>query len=178
MAAQSYPLRTDLANIPGLPIIHFNPKDVLVLSPPSTATIRVKQAQEEEQLKASAKELEGVENLGNVILPPIAAQAGGSKAAQAPRSRPKVRGPNPLSVKKKKAVKNGENNEGHVGKKRQRHDADETAQSVQSGPADSGDAAEERQGGKKRKRRRKIGAVAEAISDLRAEAAATAVPAA
>ena len=92
LAVQSVALRNALVNVPGLPIIHFNPRGVLVLSPPSRATLKHKDAQEHARRLEGADILEGVEDGENVV--------GGGTAAPVKRNRAK--GPNPLSVKKKK----------------------------------------------------------------------------
>jgi len=93
LAVQSVALRNALVNVPGLPIIHFNPRGVLVLSPPSRATLKHKDAQEHARRLEGADILAGVEDGDNVV--------GGGTAAPVKRTRAK--GPNPLSVKKKKS---------------------------------------------------------------------------
>lgn len=94
LAAQSKTLRMELAAIPGLPIIHFNPRGVLVLSPPSHATLKTKDKQEEERRNEGTDLLEGLEEGENVV-------GGGPKTAA---KRNRAKGPNPLSVKKKKGT--------------------------------------------------------------------------
>lgn len=138
--------------IPGLPAIHFNPRGVLVLSPPSTATIREKNKVEEERRLEGAKVLEGVVDGGNVVGADFTHVSGGSAEK---RSR-KVKGPNPLSVKKKKT--SGQDKE-EESKKRRRDEEEEVK-------ADEGDMNAE--GKRKRKRKKKKSAVGEAIEELNA----------
>lgn len=104
LAAQSKSLRTALSAIPGLPIIHFNPRGVLVLSPPSHATLKMKDAQEESRRLEGADLLQGVQDGENVIGAGSTATTSSSTAAAAPTKRSRAKGPNPLSVKKKKAA--------------------------------------------------------------------------
>ena len=97
LSAQSLALRNAVANVPGLPIIHFNPRGVLVLSPPSRATLKHKDAQEEARRLEGADALAGVEDGDNVV----------GAAMTEPVKRNRVKGPNPLSVKKKKTAETG-----------------------------------------------------------------------
>ena len=100
LASQSSPLRLHLEAIPGIPIIHFNPRGVLVLSPPSRATLKHKDAQEEERRLEGASLVKDVVDGGNVV------GASTSITSQPPRNRAK--GPNPLSMRKKKTSSAGE----------------------------------------------------------------------
>jgi len=160
LAAQSATLRTALSAIPALPLIHFNPRGVLVLSPPSHATLKEKDRGERERLVEGAKVLDGVVDGANVVASGSgsgggagsgsgAGAPGGSAPGPLARRRAKVRGPNPLSMKKAKT--------GDKGPKR---------------PLEEGDGDGET--GKKRKRKRRKGEVAEAIEDLAAVRAAMA----
>jgi U3 small nucleolar RNA-associated protein 23 len=98
LAIQDPALRNSLSSIPGLPIIHFNPRGVLVLSPPSDATLRVKFKGEEERRLEGVKEMEGVVDGGNVV-------GSSGQAVHVPaEKRGKRKAPNPMSVKKKKVV--------------------------------------------------------------------------
>ncbi|KAK4684572.1 U3 small nucleolar RNA-associated protein 23, partial [Tremellales sp. Uapishka_1] len=150
LAIQNPALLVKLQTIPGLPMIHFNPRGVLVLSPASTATLRYKQSTEEERRKGEKeKEVEVVDG-DNVVK----------------RVKPKVKGVNPLSVKKKKAAvaeaPNKKSEEGEGGKKRVRiEEPDEEELADEEGPED--------EGRKKKKRKRKgKGEVAMAIAELNA----------
>jgi U3 small nucleolar RNA-associated protein 23 len=143
LAVQSQPLITKLSTTPGLPVMHYNARGVLVLSPPSTATVRAKNAAEEERRTEGAKLLENVKDGANVV-------GGGDVPAPEGRRR-KVKGPNPLSVKKKKKPE-------EEGKKRK---AEEEEQ-----PEEEGEDAGRRK--KKRKRGRGKGAVAAAIAEINA----------
>lgn len=102
LAAQSKRLREALEAIPGLPLIHFNPRGVLVLSPPSRATLRTKDVQEEQRRLEGAGILEGVKDGDNVVGASAAATQGGGSTVTSSAKRNRVKGPNPLSVKKKK----------------------------------------------------------------------------
>ncbi|KAE8542743.1 hypothetical protein D1P53_000805 [Cryptococcus gattii VGV] len=152
LGTQSTALLTAMDRIPGLPVIHFNPRGVLVLSPPSTATIREKNKVEEERRLEGAKVLEGVVDGGNVVGADLAPVSVGSAEK---RSR-KVKGPNPLSVKKKKT--SGQD-KGEESKKRRRDEEEEVK-------GDEGDMNAE--GKRKRKRKKKKSAVGEAIEELNA----------
>lgn len=108
LALASRPFQQSMERIAGLPIMHFNARGVLVLSPPSAASVRVKNAAEEERMKAGAKILDGVVDGGNVVI----------GDGEGRRKKPKA--PNPLSVKKKKVE--------DVGKKRKVEEVEEVEQ--------------------------------------------------
>ncbi|EIW69255.1 hypothetical protein TREMEDRAFT_17689, partial [Tremella mesenterica DSM 1558] len=98
LAAQAYGLRKDLEKVPGLPVVHFNPKGVLVLSPFSEASLKVKTGLEE-QRRGEGEEIEvGVDK--NIILPAGTGTIRSAGLGEANGASGK--GPNPLSVKKKK----------------------------------------------------------------------------
>ncbi|KAG1755104.1 Fcf1-domain-containing protein [Suillus paluster] len=84
VATQSQSLRNSLRIIPAVPVVHIN-RTVMVLEPPSEATLKAKELTEEQSLRPSAPELATVPQV---------------KPVQKKRKGPK--GPNPLSVKKKK----------------------------------------------------------------------------
>ncbi|KAF5377531.1 hypothetical protein D9615_005249 [Tricholomella constricta] len=87
IATQSQPLRVKLRNVPAVPIVHVN-RTVMVLEPPSDLTVETKQAVEEKALHPSASDMTLV---------------GPSTSTEPPRKKKKgPKGPNPLSVKKKK----------------------------------------------------------------------------
>ena len=103
VATQSHPLRVKLRSIPAAPIIHIN-RSVMVLEPPSDATLNAKHVvsvkyhrfpsiltvlskNEERILHATLPELKSVSP---------------STSTQPPRKKKGPKGPNPLSVKKKK----------------------------------------------------------------------------
>jgi U3 small nucleolar RNA-associated protein 23 len=158
LASQSAPLRQKLQNVPGLPIIHFNPREVLVLSPPSIATTRKKNEVEEGRRLEAEKGMEGVVDGGNVIGASADADAGGGgETGGRSRSSAGVRkvkkAPNPLSVRKKKVEKRPREDEGMA--------VDEAAE-------EEGDTEAEA-GGKRRKKRKRgkgKGVVAEARAEL------------
>ncbi|RSH87117.1 hypothetical protein EHS25_003606 [Saitozyma podzolica] len=204
LALQSPTLLSALDPIPGLPIIHFNPRGVLVLSPPGTATVREKNRVEEERRMEGGKVLEGVVDGGNVVGGGDTVDVGGSRVgagvgagvgasvvAAGPSRRSRVKGPNPLSMKKKKttAALGGAEAVG-TGKKRTRPEAGsaEGARPLDGDRAErldrpngegganeegevggdgDGDGADGRR--KKKRRRRAKGAVASAIAEIRAE---------
>ncbi|PPQ76409.1 hypothetical protein CVT24_012626 [Panaeolus cyanescens] len=88
VASQSQPLRARLRSIPAVPLVHMN-RAVMVLEPPSDTTLRAKTLNEEQKLHASAPDI---------------ALAGPSQTVQSPPKKKKgPKGPNPLSMKKKKA---------------------------------------------------------------------------
>ncbi|KAG0709045.1 Fcf1-domain-containing protein [Suillus ampliporus] len=84
VATQLHTLRNRLRIIPAVPVVHIN-RAVMVLEPPSEATLKAKELTEEQLLHPSAPELATVPQV---------------KPVQKKRKGPK--GPNPLSVKKKK----------------------------------------------------------------------------
>lgn len=167
LALSSPSLTRTLSTVPGLPIVHFNARGVLVLSPPSTATIRVKNTAEEGRRIEGAKILDGVVDGENVV----GADSTGPRGAAAERTRKvKARGPNPLSMKKKKTAADSEGS-GSAQKRRREdnHDVDDDDSAGES--EDGGDAAAGRRK-KKRRRGRGKGVVAAAIADMRTDDAA------
>ncbi|KAJ6509241.1 Fcf1-domain-containing protein [Mycena vitilis] len=150
VATQSQPLRVKLRSIPAVPIVHVN-RSVMVLEPPSDATIRSKEYAEEQALHPTGSE--------QVLVR-------GSSSTEPPRKKKKgPKGPNPLSVKKKKvdvldkppAKGRGKQTptpaarQAAVGEKRKRDNADD-AEGVSVGqPAGPQQDAPKR----KKKRRRK-----------------------
>ncbi|KAJ2918947.1 hypothetical protein MD484_g1374, partial [Candolleomyces efflorescens] len=87
ICTQSSTLRTKLRTIPAVPIIHIN-RSVLVLEPPSDATLRKKALAEQKLLGASTSDAALIE-ASQPDAPPKKVKKKGPK------------GPNPLSVKKK-----------------------------------------------------------------------------
>ncbi|PCH33571.1 Fcf1-domain-containing protein [Wolfiporia cocos MD-104 SS10] len=138
IATQSQVLRNKLRNIPAVPIVHIN-RSVMILEPPSKATLDAKGSAEERALHPSAPEL---------------AKLPSTAAAEPPKKKKKgPKGPNPLSVKKKKAKvdqptskekKSSKDEHVRVGEKRRRDEDTEEPKT----PATEGS-------GHKRKRRRK-----------------------
>ncbi|KAJ7655108.1 Fcf1-domain-containing protein [Mycena polygramma] len=150
VATQSQPLRVKLRSIPAVPIVHVN-RSVMVLEPPSDATIRSKEYAEEQALHPTGSE--------QILVR-------GSTSTELPRKKKKgPKGPNPLSVKKKKVdvidkpPAKGKRIETHtpaarqaaVGEKRKRDDADDTEGVPMEQPAGSQQDVPKR----KKKRRRK-----------------------
>jgi len=87
IATQSQPLRIKLRSIPAVPIVHVN-RSVMVLEPPSDATMKTKEAAEEQALHPSAPDLALISSTSTVE--PLRKKKKGPK------------GPNPMSMKKKK----------------------------------------------------------------------------
>jgi len=118
VATQSHPLRVKLRAIPGTPIMHIN-RSVMILEPPSDATLKVKAMNEHQKLHATTAELVLVDY-------PISND-------QQLKKRKGPKGPNPLSIKKKKPTLHANskkvNNESdeHVsaGSKRKAENSDE-----------------------------------------------------
>ncbi|KAF9478048.1 Fcf1-domain-containing protein [Pholiota conissans] len=95
VATQSHPLRAKLRSIPATPIIHIN-RSVTVLEPPSDATLQAKARTEEQKLHAGAPDLVLVDT--------------STFQEEKPKKRKGPKGPNPLSVKKKKAPEGSKSN--------------------------------------------------------------------
>jgi len=89
IATQSQPLRVKLRTIPATPLVHVN-RTVMVLEPPSDVTIQAKQSMEEQALHPTASDMT------------LVSASGSAEPIRKKRKGPK--GPNPLSVKKKKVV--------------------------------------------------------------------------
>ncbi|TCD63997.1 hypothetical protein EIP91_004699 [Steccherinum ochraceum] len=88
IATQSTDLRDKLREIPAVPVVHLN-RSVMILEPPSNATLKAKESTEEKSMHASTSE--------NALV------ASTSQSSEPPRKKHKgPKGPNPLSVKKKK----------------------------------------------------------------------------
>ncbi|KAH9835629.1 Fcf1-domain-containing protein [Rhodofomes roseus] len=144
IATQSHDLRVKLRTVPAVPLVHIN-RSVMILEPPSKATLEAKESAEEQVLHPSA--------------PEIATLPSTSTPAEAPKRKMKgPKGPNPLSVKKKKPKVDpsapnkaaNESEQGHAGAKRTRgEDAD--------GNVDGGEEPSSQGAGRKRKRRKKMG---------------------
>ncbi|KAI0778105.1 PIN domain-like protein [Trametes elegans] len=138
VATHSHELRQKLRAVPGVPIVHLN-RSVMILEPPSDATLRVKALEEEKALHPSA---------------PEAAKLPARAPTEPPRKKKKgPKGPNPLSVKKKKTqtesgkpVKSADSQAS--GEKRKREEETDANHSAQRSEGT----------GHKRKRRRKHGA--------------------
>ncbi|KAF5382919.1 hypothetical protein D9757_006373 [Collybiopsis confluens] len=87
IATQSTPLRSKLRIIPAVPIVHIN-RSVMILEPPSDVTLRAKALKEQQALDSTTPDEKAL-------------LASSRSAPDQPKKRgPK--GPNPLSVKKKK----------------------------------------------------------------------------
>ncbi|KAJ3990540.1 Fcf1-domain-containing protein [Lentinula detonsa] len=89
IATQSTPLRTKLRLIPAVPIVHIN-RSVMILEPPSDTTIRAKALMEQKVLNSTA-------STETALLASLS-----TSTEPVPRKKRGPKGPNPLSVKKKK----------------------------------------------------------------------------
>ena len=159
LAAQSASLRITLQKVPGLPIIHFNPRQVPVLSPPSIATTRTKNEMEEKKRKEGEMGAEVVDGDNVIGGSTTATRVSGGGAGEV-RGKRKTKAPNPLSIRKKKSEPT----------KRTREEVEEEDIGIESSEEKEGggeggaDAGGKRR--KKRKRGRGKGAVAEARAEL------------
>ena len=120
MAVQSAKLRQHLRNIPGIPVIHFNERGVMVMEMPSDATIKQKESvslyscSSRNRTEVGAPQLENAKlteqlakpmpTLDNVI---IGENTVPQPAPQPVRSRKVSKAPNPLSQRKKKDIQTG-----------------------------------------------------------------------
>jgi U3 small nucleolar RNA-associated protein 23 len=162
LAAQSASLRIHLQKVPGLPIIHFNPRQVPVLSPPSIATTRTKNEMEEKKRKEGemgAKIVDGDNVIGGSTSSGTASRvAGGAEI----RGKRKTKAPNPLSIRKKKAEPS----------KTPREELEEEDVGIESlGEKEEGGGGGETEGGGKRRKKRKRGRGKGAVAEARAELA-------
>ncbi|KAF9792124.1 Fcf1-domain-containing protein [Thelephora terrestris] len=135
VATQSQSLRSSLRCVPAVPIVHVN-RSVMILEPPSGATLKTKERSDEAALRPAEAELSKL----SVSV----------KQAEIPRKKKKgPMGPNPLSVKKKKpAVTQIPRSEPtSTGSKRKREDEQDVADTLAG--------ASQARSGHKRKRRRK-----------------------
>ncbi|KAG6850823.1 hypothetical protein H0H93_008126 [Arthromyces matolae] len=137
IATQSQPLRVKLRNIPAVPIVHIN-RSVMILEPPSDLTLETKASIEAKALQPTASEM----------------SLTSSRSAEAPKKKIKgPKGPNPLSVKKKKidSQKTFNPQETILAEKRKRDDSDES----QHERTEVDDDASTSRPTKKRRRRKK-----------------------
>ncbi|KAH9946692.1 PIN domain-like protein [Amylocystis lapponica] len=139
VATQSQELRSQLRAIPAVPIVHIN-RSVMILEPPSAATLNAKETVEEEALHPSAPEKAGLPSA--------------TSTEPTPKKKRGPKGPNPLSIKKKKAKadlpngqakKQDQPTQREVGQKRKREETNDSA----------GADEQSFEGGSGRKRRRR-----------------------
>ncbi|TRM65803.1 Fcf1-domain-containing protein [Schizophyllum amplum] len=159
IATQSQPLRVKLRAIPAVPIVHIK-RAVMILEPPSDNTLREKERMVATSLKPSAQDAT------------LKGQPSTSK--EPPRKKPKgPKGPNPLSMKKKKTAETApkeKRTEAKAGDKRKRNEGDEQDGEGEGGNAGgtghaavdivTGEGEAGQAGGRKRKRKRKTGGAA------------------
>ncbi|KAI0079585.1 hypothetical protein K474DRAFT_1591843 [Panus rudis PR-1116 ss-1] len=151
IATQSSPLRVKLRTVPAVPIVHIN-RAVMILEPPSDTTLRAKELMEQQALGPSMAEKSRIE----ADKPPV----------QPPKKKKGPKGPNPLSVKKKKPKatlpekQSAESDEKHARtgeKRKQGHESDSEDGNT---PAN----VTEGSGHKRKRRRRKSAQIAGSIS--------------
>jgi len=94
IATQSNPLRTKLRTIPAVPIVHIN-RTVMILEPPSDVTMRAKLLMEQKALDTTSSTEKAL--LASTSTEPT------------PKKKRGPKGPNPLSVMKKKKPSNPPN---------------------------------------------------------------------
>jgi len=139
VATQSQPLRSSLRDIPAVPVVHIN-RSVMILEPPSDATMKAKEKADETALRPAESELAKLSASAQQPEPP-------KKRKRGPK------GPNPLSVKKKKSAApqpvqpKPTTNFVSIGSKRKREE--------DRGGFDASAQPEQVHGGHKRKRKRK-----------------------
>lgn len=170
LATQSQELRQKLRTIPAVPIVHIN-RSVMILEPPSDATLRAKALVRRALPCAPCSYAHRVcpcsQEEEKALHPtaPEAAKLPTTAPTEPPRKKKKgPKGPNPLSVKKKKpkpeasatAKKVQVESKADVGEKRKREDDDGESSAPHIEPT-----------GHKRKRRRTHGgsSLAEAHAD-------------
>ncbi|KAL1669070.1 Fcf1-domain-containing protein [Schizophyllum commune] len=153
VATQSQPLRVKLRAMPAVPLVHIN-RAVMILEPPSDATLRQKELLVATSLKPSAQDAS------------LASKPSTSKEEPPKKKHKGPKGPNPLSVKKKQkgtdaALKGKKPEEGaKAGEKRKRSQEDDDHAEGGHAKVDiiTGDDGEAGQSsGRKRKRKRKTG---------------------
>ncbi|KIK71200.1 hypothetical protein GYMLUDRAFT_211186 [Collybiopsis luxurians FD-317 M1] len=88
IATQSNPLRSKLRLICAVPIVHIN-RSVMILEPPSGATLRAKALKEQGALNSTTSAEKALLTSSSTVTEP-------------PKKRLRSKGPNPLSVKKRK----------------------------------------------------------------------------
>ncbi|KAJ4486347.1 Fcf1-domain-containing protein [Lentinula aciculospora] len=93
IATQSNLLRGKLRLIPAIPIVHIN-RSVMILEPPSDATMRAKALTEQQTLASTAVAEKALLGSSSTSTEPL------------PKKKRRPKGPNPLSVKKKKKAPN------------------------------------------------------------------------
>ncbi|KLO06479.1 PIN domain-like protein [Schizopora paradoxa] len=98
IASQSNPLRQKLRLIPAVPLVHIN-RSVTVLEPPSDATLKQKERIEETRQHADEPE---TQLIANITAGPSNEGVIAAPSEPLVRKRKAPRGPNPLSVKKRR----------------------------------------------------------------------------
>ena len=108
VATQDRDLRAKLREIPGVPLIYIN-RSVMVMEPPSPATVVLKEERERAQRGVTAAEAVSLgkrKRQSNVVTPQsLAGNTTGPKRDTDPTPKKRKRGPpqpNPLSMKRKK----------------------------------------------------------------------------
>ncbi|KAG8762095.1 hypothetical protein FRC11_011172 [Ceratobasidium sp. 423] len=151
VASQSTDLRNKLRKIPAVPLVHIN-RSVMVLEPRSEATIRAKDQSESTSMGVTESEAK--------VLTSTSAPVPSEPA----HKRKIAKGPNPLSMKKKKPKvtleghkEQSKSNLSVTKPEKRKRGSEQTQDSRQNdeGDAKGGPPSEGGEGGHKRKRRRK-----------------------
>ncbi|KAK0208575.1 Fcf1-domain-containing protein [Desarmillaria ectypa] len=155
IVSQSQPLRSKLRSIPAVPLVHIN-RSVMVFEPPSDTTLASKQ-KVHHIFMAHPADLTSEEESLHPTAPDIALV--GPSSDPPPKKRKGPKGPNPLSVKKKKVdnpptkgkntSKRMHNDSTTLTEKKRKRDEDED-EGVDPEPENAV------RSGRKRKRRRKV----------------------
>lgn len=106
VATQSHPLRVKLRSVPATPIVHVN-RSVMVLEPPSDITLRAKALVSTFACISKLLHLCTIQNEEHNLhaaSSDLALVGSDAQPEQAKKKRKGPKGPNPLSVKKKKPV--------------------------------------------------------------------------
>ncbi|CUA75993.1 rRNA-processing protein UTP23 [Rhizoctonia solani] len=151
VASQSTDLRNKLRKIPAVPLVHVN-RSVMVLEPRSEATIKAKNQSESTNMGVTESEAKVLTSTS-------------APAPAGPTHRRKIaKGPNPLSIKKKKPGLASEDDKKHskpsssaVKSEKRKRDPEQTRGGAgnDEGVAEGEALSRGDEGGHKRKRRRK-----------------------
>lgn len=134
VAAQNYELRVKLRKVPGVPLIFMN-RAVMVMEPISEATSKYSEAFERKKLTA------GLNDAKYTGIVPKESEVELKEAVQqpAPKKRKGPKGPNPLSIKKKKTETKEDTTEKKPTRRKRSHrkveekdEAGETQESVEA----------------------------------------------
>ncbi|KAJ1678179.1 hypothetical protein EV182_004615 [Spiromyces aspiralis] len=117
VAMQDSGVRAKLRRVPGVPILHIH-RSVLVLEPPSQATLDTNAERERKKLMPNKDELQLIKRVFQAKDP-----SGDEAETKKPPIRKRAKGPNPLSMKRPKRPRTDDSNkpgDGGEGEKRKR----------------------------------------------------------